>query len=589
MHKTLSKVLSCFAFLCLLTVSVSPAAAAPNVNNFVIQNYHIEYFLSQDGQGRSSLITVETIDAVFPEIDQNHGIERAVPAVYDGHPTGLQFTSVTDANGNALMYSTRDTNNNEILRIGSADRYVHGLQSYKIVYAQSDVTKYFGNTNDDEFYWDTNGTEWAVPIKALNVDVHIDDKLAKALTHKQQCYIGQAGSSNTCVITPTKDGFSIGDTSLNPYENISIAIGFNPHTFTVYKVPPIQKFMVVWVTLIIISVLSAFIVIIWLVWQASRRSNRLAEIKTIIPEYLPPKDVSVSTAGGILNKTNKVFTAQLIDLAVRHYIKIYQTREKSFFRRANFELEIVQDVSTLKAEEREILNDLFGAPSVGARLDMGTLRRNRAIGLLLSDNQTKVASSILGQYALRARNDVQSAWFKRVARNLFILGIVTLSPWFIFPVFVSLIIAWVLKPLTDKGLELVRYLKGLEMYIKVAETDRLRMLQSPEGAAKLDAPVDTNDKRQLIKLYERVLPYAILFGQEKDWNKQLGQYYESVNESPSWYSGNNAVFNAAVFSSAISNFNQVATYSDPSSSSSGGSGGGGSSGGGGGGGGGGGW
>jgi uncharacterized membrane protein YgcG len=207
----------------------------------------------------------------------------------------------------------------------------------------------------------------------------------------------------------------------------------------------------------------------------------------------------------------------------------------------------------------------------------------------LRDNPAKVYESIISEYGVRARDDKKSSWFKRWALITLILAVLTLSPWLLIASIAALICGLILKPLTNKGLALSRYLKGLELYIKTAETERLRMLQSPEGATKVRAPIDTNDKRQLIKLYERVLPYAILFGQEKEWNKRLGQYYESANESPSWYAGNNAVFNAAVFSTAISSFNTAASYSDPSSSSSGGSGGGGSSGGGGGGGGGGGW
>jgi uncharacterized membrane protein YgcG len=113
------------------------------------------------------------------------------------------------------------------------------------------------------------------------------------------------------------------------------------------------------------------------------------------------------------------------------------------------------------------------------------------------------------------------------------------------------------------------------------------MLQSPEGAQKVGG-VDLNDGAQLVKLYERVLPYAVLFNQEKEWTKRIGDYYAKANTSPDWYAGN-AVFNAAVFSSAISNFSTAASYSSASSSSTGGSSGGGFSGGGGGGGGGGGW
>lgn len=116
------------------------------------------------------------------------------------------------------------------------------------------------------------------------------------------------------------------------------------------------------------------------------------------------------------------------------------------------------------------------------------------------------------------------------------------------------------------------------------------MLQSPEGAAKVGESVDPHNTRQLIKLYERVLPYAVLFGQEKQWASELGAYYESASERPDWYSGSSTVFNAVVFSAALDGFvNSAATYAAGSSSSSSGAGGGGSSGGGGGGGGGGGW
>jgi uncharacterized membrane protein len=113
------------------------------------------------------------------------------------------------------------------------------------------------------------------------------------------------------------------------------------------------------------------------------------------------------------------------------------------------------------------------------------------------------------------------------------------------------------------------------------------MLQTPEGAEKTGG-ADPSDPAQLIKLYEKVLPYAVFFGLEKEWNKQLGQYYETANAQPNWYVGNGA-FNAAVFSSGISGFATNTTYANAGSATSGGSGGGGFSGGGGGGGGGGGW
>jgi uncharacterized membrane protein len=91
----------------------------------------------------------------------------------------------------------------------------------------------------------------------------------------------------------------------------------------------------------------------------------------------------------------------------------------------------------------------------------------------------------------------------------------------------------------------------------------------------------------VVKLYEKLLPYAVLLGLETEWAKVLGTYYENLGSSPEWYGGSTA-FNAGLFASSMSALSSTAAsaYSGSSSSSSSGfSGGGGSSGGGGGGGG----
>lgn len=574
----------------LVSVFGFSARASAGVNDFEIQNYQIDYYLSRDTQNHSRLKTVETITALFPSYDQNHGIERAIPSKYDGHPVYFSPESVTSSTGAYVPYTTYGSNGNTVLRIGSADRYVHGLQTYKITYTEREVTKYFEDTKDDEFYWDTNGTEWLVPINSLAVHVHLDTALKQALNGRRQCYQGTSGSSNTCTLTPVDDGFTASAATVLPGENITVAIGFKPGTFAVYTPTLLERLAQYWLYSLLATIPLAVILIIWFLVRRYRRAYRIAEIGTIIPEYLPPEATSISAAGTIARVNGRTFSAQLIDLAVRGYLKIYQTSEKSFFRKANFEIEIVRDIHDLSAEEQELMNDIFSTTAVGSRLNMESLKRNTAVGVKVSDNQRKLDKNIAGSYGLKLPDDVQRRWFKRAALWSFVAAIVTLSPALLVSSLIALIIGFTLKPLTDKGLELYRYLKGLEMYIKVAEADRMRMLQSPEGALKLPAPVDTNDKRQLVKLYESVLPYAILFGQEKSWNSQLGHYYETTGESPYWYSGTNAnAFNAAAFSNSISSFNQAASYSSAGSSSSGGSGGGGSSGGGGGGGGGGGW
>ncbi|HRQ86914.1 MAG TPA: DUF2207 domain-containing protein, partial [Candidatus Saccharibacteria bacterium] len=148
---------------------------------------------------------------------------------------------------------------------------------------------------------------------------------------------------------------------------------------------------------------------------------------------------------------------------------------------------------------------------------------------------------------------------------------------------VSMLMLLGMQPLTEKGARLKEYLDGLEMYIKLAEKDRLKALQSPEGAQK--SSIDTDDSKQMVRLYERVLPYAILFGLETEWAKVLEVQYGEHNTQPDWYSGH-GVFNAALFSTSLHSFTSstASTFSSPSNSSSSGLGGGGFSGGGGGGG-----
>lgn len=571
-------------------VTLSGSAQA-SVNNFYISDYKIDYHLTRDSESRSVLETTELITAEFPNFDQNHGIERAIPKSYDKHPTSVSVTSVTNALGEGLNYTTYDSNDNLVVRIGDADRYVHGQQTYQIKYTQRDVTKYFADVNADEFYWDTNGTEWAVPIKKLVVRLFVDDALTGALNGNKACYVGAAGSTQLCILSQKKGEFGVTAANLSAGENATIAIGFKPQTFAVYQESLFSKIfrivIVVWGVLVAVGVG----LVVWLSVRWSRLSSRKRELGSIIPEYIPPSEASVTTSASLLSTPRSVFASQLLDFAVRHYIKIYETNKKVLlWNSKDYEIEIVKDIGSLTDEEEEILNDIFSnQTAVGSRLALSSLKGNNSVYMSTLDNDKKLKALIRGSYGLRQKNPEHSKWFTRTGVVLLVFAVLFLNPGLLIASITAFIAGATLWPLTDKGLALSRYLEGLKMYIGVAETERLKMLQSPDGAEKVGG-VDPNDKKQLIKLYERLLPYATLFGQEKEWGKQLGDLYESTGKNPSWYnSTNHALFNAAALNTALGGFSQAANYSAASSSSSGGSSGGGSSGGGGGGGGGGGW
>lgn len=565
-----------------------PAAAA--VNDFTITNYIVDMELGRDSEGRSTLRTVETIRVDFPMTNQNHGLERMFVKTYDGHSLSLQLESVTDENSRPLNYHWEG----DALRIGDADTYVHGLNTYVITYTMRDVTKLYEDTARDEFYWDAIGLDWRVPIEMATVRLTLAPEVREATQTEMQCYTGIEGSTEKCQTSTLPSGsYGAVMQDIGQGRGATVAIGFSKGTFTPYQRSLFELLLLAWIGVQIVAGLIGFVALIRFIASWYSRLNRSKEIKPIIPEYIPPKGISVTASARVYGTLMGVQTAQMLDLAVRHYIKIYESKpKKGIFSSAEYEIEIIRDPSDLLAEEQEILKDMFGSlPSVGERLGLKTLQNNTAYYQRTLNNDSALDTLIRESYNLRAKDEPTKQWARRWAKWSLAAAILLLSPMWLIVALIAYGMSFSTWRLTDSGLALKRYLEGLKMYIGVAETERLNMMQSPEGAEKVRTFVDgdpTGDPKLLIKLYERVLPYAVLFGQEKKWNAELGKYYETANTQPDWYAGN-AAFNAAVFTSAMSSFSSASNYASSSSSSSGGSSGGGFSGGGGGGGGGGGW
>jgi uncharacterized membrane protein YgcG len=580
-------------------------AAAPAVagtDDFTISSFDADYYLDVDDADRSTLRTVETIVAQFPDYDQNHGIIRYLVDDYNGLPTNISVESVTDGNGRSLSYESESDGEFLSLKIGDADTYVRGSHTYVITYTQHNVTLFDSASEVQEFYWDTNGTGWPQPFGSVTARVHVSAALAEHLNGNTRCYIGSYGSSAECtapVAQPADDGvvFEVSANDLAPYENVTVDIGFDPGTFQPRDNSP-------WASpMFLIELFAAAVSVIIAVWVIVRRATSLADAPgrpTIVAEYLPPKNASPLIAGLVTKRKRKAVAAQLVSFAVNHVIRIIEAPATGFFAfGTEYTLELV-DASGLDSEERWLAEIFFGSSlTPGAQY---TIRKN----------DTVVGRAVY-QLVHGLEGDTDSrGWHKQVSiGKRFLPGLLaTLAGVLTVAMFIVLVddaraggwipfiavlvagISWLVvvavssqKPYTAKGAELRDHLKGLELYIRVAETERIRMLQSPEGAER--TPVDTTDRGQMLKLYERVLPFAVLFDQEKHWAKLLGEFYG--DNPPDWYSGSSA-FNSLAFASSISSIASTSsTAFSGSSSSSGGSSGGGSSGGGGGGGGGGGW
>ncbi|WP_136045982.1 DUF2207 family protein, partial [Microbacterium sp. K41] len=135
--------------------------------------------------------------------------------------------------------------------------------------------------------------------------------------------------------------------------------------------------------------------------------------------------------------------------------------------------------------------------------------------------------------------------------------------------------------LTPEGARTLEYLQGVREFIRVAEEDRLRMLQSYTGAERREV-----DGAEVIHVYERLLPYAMLFGMEDEWGEVLERAYTREQRGAAWIGDPTSLALRVQLAAFMSSSQSAATYTAPTtgSSSSGGSFGGGFSGGGGGGG-----
>jgi uncharacterized membrane protein YgcG len=626
----------------LVGISAAPAAAQPRVENaatnsangllragvddFTFSSLDAEYRLDRDDEGHATLATTETLVAQFPEIDQNHGIRRNIPTHYRGQPTELSITSVTDENGVERDYETEDISDDgdfEYLSVTIAeDGFVHGDQTYIIEYTQRHVILFPDDTSDQEFYWEVNGTGWAQPFGRVSATVQVAPDLVPALTGQTACYQGGAASGTEC---DTLDSAAAGENwmieasarDLAAHEGLTVAVGFEAGTF----VPRDDSFTANPFPLVaLLAALGALATALVAVILRSTRWQNAPGRPTIIPEYLPPTGVNLLQAGDVLGTraSGKALPALFLQFAVNGNVRVLEGEGKNHF------LLELRSREGLDKTELAVLDALFPADEeVGAVRDLK--KTSTKLTTALHKVRAKARKRMVADGLRENRGGALRRWLMAVAiftgMTAMVASIISVATevagvWPALFLVVGLLAAILaigvtaeVRPLTARGAELRDYLKGVIVYISLAEADRLRVLQSPEGALRSPyradrtaamitdpaqiAPVQTTAPDQVtapvhvLKLYERLLPIAVLTGEEKEWSKVLGDYYDVTREQPDWYVGN-APFSAAYFATGVAGFATTASSAwsgSAASSSSSGSSGGGSVGGGGGGGG----
>ncbi len=619
----LKKLLNLFAISFVLAGVLAPSVQAKDVDNFYFSDFTADYYLSTKEDGSSIMKVKEKLTAVFPNYKQNKGICRDIPYTnQDGRNRTMDKPSASSLNlkRNGLsepVYSIEREGDYYEICTGDDD-YVLGPQVYSFEYEFYNVITDFDDYQ--ELYWDTNGTGWKQKFNNLTARFHfVDETTKKAFDGNKWCYVGKYGISNQsrCTITEIEDGLEFTTKNLLGYENLTVDIQFKPGSFVVLE-PPVTyaPIILMCVALALSALIIGFGIRKYIKKGEKRRFYNGIFIK---PEYSAPTGYDIAEVSEIyIGEKKNVNVAILLNLIVHKKISLVKKEEKGFFGQDKWAINIL-DLTDVPEEEVITLKLLNGGGDVkvGDLIEIRNRTANSSTISLGKSFDSRVKAK-LKQYGLteskynlgrNASSSITSiitlvfifglAWGAplvmgtlAIAAELF-TGMNAVGKEYAIPIaLVSLIVAFIVRGIlstknqkyqnhTHKGLELSRYMDGLKLYIKMAEADRLAFLQSVKN-------VDVSNEG-IVKLYEKLLPYAAIFGLEKSWMKELEKYYKLADvKEPDWYTSDlHAVTAWSVINSASTYAGRASMSAGSGSSSSGhsGGGGGGFSGGGGGGGG----
>jgi len=502
----------------------------------------------------------------------------------------------------------------------------------------------------DELYWNAVSSERNVPIKDVEVLVHLPEMAAKE-EMRQALYEGPYGSTIPLKTYQIIDGrtFKFWGNDIGPYENFTIVAGwprgliYEPSILKINSEPSakviiddkrsnfstpvvleenyeikggehkisVSKFgwkikgdkeriinvgsgaihainfeleKSLWYVILNRMVYLIPVLLAVFLWRKYKSIPKIQ--KTIIAQYEPPEDLSPAEVAGLVYGVvrPKDFTATLVDLAYRGYLKIVEREEKILWGQAKkYALlkrkEFLND-SSLLAHEKDFLEAIFGQSDT--EVEINDLQDKSRFRKAMTKMPKEVIKKIVKEREYFSKTPLPRVSSCLMGVILVFLGFV-LEPFVVslsgsfslgaaFEISLFLLVIYILikpRPLTEKGVEAKWHALGFKKYLQVAERFRLGVC-TPET-------------------FEKYLSYAMVFGVEQRWAARFADIYKN---QPDWYESGRPItgFNSVVFAGALSSMassvNMAISYSSPSGSSGfGGGGGGGISGGGGGGGG----
>lgn len=533
------------------------------INNSVtgerVEDFHSDIVIAKDG----SIAVKETIKYFFDY--PRHGIFRNIPFTkYDNgkrYDVSFKFDTVTDENGKKYKSKTSKSGEQWVLKIGDPNRTIEGEHTYVISYEARGELGYF--SDHDELYWNVTGNGWDVPIKKATASI----TLPKVLSPEQiklLCYTGPYGSTKqNC--TGTTDGTTTTFTTtlfLNSSEGLTFAESFPKGIVEVLKPEVFVPFFDRWygkvtlVGILIAAFLWYIILPVYLIikWYRKGRDPEvgIAVRATFDPPKVGKRFLTPAETGALIDETvnNRDIFSTIVDLARRGHLKITEPKNKEFH--------LIKDVPKKKDSllpfEQTLYSGLF---EDGDDVELKTIKL-----------YTTTAAVQKELYSLLVKHGYFTENPNTKRMRYYALGSMGLFTFNFVMAFIAFVFGRVMPRKTLLGAQTAKQAEGLKNFLSSQERQ-----------------LNFQGEKQM--LFEKLLPFAMAFGVEKQWAKR----FEAFDlKNPDWYEGTSSThFNSVLFASSMSHsYSSFATSATPPSSSGSGFSGG-SSGGGGGGGGGGSW
>ena len=558
--------------------AVLPAFAQESINAF-----SAEISIKSD----SSIHVTEQIVYDFGS-EQRHGIFREIPVKYDT-PRGnrsidIDDIMVTDQNGNSYITDISNSGNNKVIRIGDPDIFVTGLKTYLISFTVEGALNYFDD--QDELYWNVTGDEWPVVINSASVTVSAPNN-SPINEIDFTCFAGIRGSNYPCETSTINNKINFSHGRLLSGEGLTIVIGLPKGT--VAEPSAFDKIISAILDNLVLLLPIATLIIMYRLWQLRGRDPKGRGV--IVAQYESPKDLTPAEVGTIIDERvqPKDTSAMIIDLAVRGYLKIKRLEKSGLFGKVDYELVRLKAGNDLKNQfEKDFFeklfttktmysvsktasvfkkfSEMFQKESVNSNIDVVKISelKNSFYKTLLDTNKKIYESVVTKGYFNKSPNSVRAGY--GIAGALIIVIGIVIAGAAGFYATLGLVVSGIMVSIfglfmpqrTAMGAEIREEIEGLKQYLSVAEKDRIKFHNAPEKSPEQ---------------FEKLLPYAMVLGVEKQWAEQFKDIY---HEPPNWYEGRPGdVLTSAFLVNTLSDFNseaQSVLASSPSSAASGGSG-----------------